>query len=297
VTDPGPERGASLSADEAAALANEHGLAPVGVRPPLRAYIRDVWRHRGFLLTMSSADFVARHQQNYLGQIWSILNPILLGTAYYVVFGLILQTTVGAETDYVPFLMIGLFAFIFVSAGMNHGARSLVGNLNVVRALRFPRVVLPISVVMTEMFAALPAFGIAALIAAVSGEPVTWSWLLYPVGILIVFVMTTGIAMLGAALVYRVRDAANLIPLITRMLRYISGVFFVVSAYTSGVVGLVMAYQPVAVVLTMLRQSLIGGSNFALSLDVWLVSVGWAISFFVVGFVVFWWAEATYGRH
>jgi len=117
------------------------------------------------------------------------------------------------------------------------------------------------------------------------------------VAILIAYIMTTGIAMLGAALVYRVRDATNLIPLITRMLRYISGVFFVVSAYTSGVVGMVMAYQPVAVVLTMLRQSLIGGDNFALTLDVWLVSLGWAVSLFLIGFVVFWWAEATYGRH
>jgi len=296
VTEPVPERGASLSADEAAALARDHGLVQVGVRPPLRSYIRDVWRHRGFLVTMSSADFVARHQQNYLGQIWSVLNPILLGAAYYIVFGLILQTTVGAETNYVPFLMVGLFAFIFISAGMNHGAKSLIGNLNVVRALRFPRVVLPISVVMTEMFAALPAFAIAMLIAAISGEPVSWEWLLYPVAILIVYVMTTGIAMIGAALVYRVRDAANLIPLITRMLRYISGVFFVVSAYTSGVAGAIMYYQPVAVVLTMLRQTLIGGEGFALTLDVWLVSMGWAVGFFLIGFVVFWWAEATYGR-
>jgi len=297
VTDPGAGQGGSFSADEAAALARQHGLVQVGVRPPLRDYIRDVWRHRGFLLTMSSADFVARHQQNYLGQIWSILNPILLGGAYYIVFGLILQTTVGAGTAYVPFLMVGLFAFIFIAAGMSHGARSLVGNMNVVRALRFPRVVLPISVVMTEMFAALPAFAIAMLIAAVSGEPITWSWLLYPVAIMIAYIMTTGIAMIGAALVYRIRDASNLIPLITRMLRYVSGVFFVVSAYTSGVVELIMAYQPVAVVLTMLRQSLIGGENFALTLDVWLVSVGWAVGLFVIGFVVFWWAEATYGRH
>ena len=297
MTDPGAGQGGSFSADEAAALARQHGLVQVGVRPPLRDYIRDVWRHRGFLLTMSSADFVARHQQNYLGQIWSILNPILLGGAYYIVFGLILQTTVGAGTAYVPFLMVGLFAFIFIAAGMSHGARSLVGNMNVVRALRFPRVVLPISVVMTEMFAALPAFAIAMLIAAVSGEPITWSWLLYPVAIMIAYIMTTGIAMIGAALVYRIRDASNLIPLITRMLRYVSGVFFVVSAYTSGVVELIMAYQPVAVVLTMLRQSLIGGENFALTLDVWLVSVGWAVGLFVIGFVVFWWAEATYGRH
>ncbi|MGB6022662.1 MAG: ABC transporter permease [Ornithinimicrobium sp.] len=293
----GPEQEGSLpglSADEAANLAGRYGLEQVGIRPRLGVYLKDVWRHRSFLMTMSSADFVARHQQNYLGQIWSILNPLLLGAAYYIVFGLILDTRQGTGDDYVPFLMIGLFSFIFIAAGMNHGAKSLIGNMNVVRALRFPRVVLPISVVMTELFAAAPAFLVAAIIAVITGQSITWSWLLYPVAIAIVFVMTTGIAMIAAAFVYRVRDAANLTPLITRMLRYVSGVFFSVAAYTSGVAGFVMQYQPVAVVLTMLRQTLLDRED--LTWAVWLTSIGWAVGLFIIGFIVFWRAEATYGR-
>jgi len=293
----GPEQEGSipgLSPEEAATLAGQYGLEQVGIRPKLGEYIKDVWRHRSFLLTMSSADFVARHQQNYLGQIWSVLNPLLLGAAYYIVFGRILNVRRGTGDDYVPFLMIGLFSFIFIAAGMNHGAKALIGNMNVVRALRFPRVVLPISVVMTELFAAAPAFLVAAIIAAISGQGVTWSWLLYPAAIFIVFIMTTGIAMISAAFVYRVRDAANLTPLITRMLRYISGVFFSVTAYTSGIAGFVMEYQPVAVALTMLRQTLLEALDPTWT--VWLTSIGWAIGLFVVGFIVFWRAEATYGR-
>lgn len=292
----GPDQQGSLpglSSSDAAALARRHGLVQVGIRPTLGAYIHDVWRHRSFLLTMSSADFVAKNQDNYLGQIWSILSPLLLGAAYYLVFGLMLEITRGS-VNYVPFLITGLFAFIFIAAGMNNGAKSLVSNMNVVRALRFPRVVLPVAVVMTQFFVALPAFGIAMVVAVVTGEPITWSWLLYPVAILITFVMTTGLAMIGAALVYRIRDAANLLPLITRLLRYVSGVFFVVTAYTSGVIGVMMAYQPVAVVLTMLRQTLMQG--FDLTLAVWLMSLAWAVGFFVVGFIVFWQAEGTYGR-
>ncbi len=293
----GPDHEGSLpgpSDAEAEALAREYGMERVGIRPKLLPYLVDVWHHRGFLLTMSSADFVSRHQQNYLGQIWTILNPLLLGAAYYIVFGKILGTVEGARENYVQFLIIGLFAFLFISSGMNHGAKALTGNLSVVRALRFPRVVLPISVVMTELFASLPAFFVAMIVAAVAGETVTWSWLLYPVAILIVYVMTTGVAMMAAALVYRIRDAANLIPLITRMLRYISGVFFVITAYTSGVAGFVLQYQPVAVALTMMRQTLLASVD--LTWTVWLVSSGWAVGLFLIGFVVFWRSEARYGR-
>lgn len=293
----GPEQEGSLPGlppDEAGALARKHGMEQVGIRPKFVPYVKDVWRHRGFLLTMSSADFVSRHQQNYLGQIWTVLNPLLLGVAYYVVFGEILGTTRGAREDFAQFLIIGLFAFIFMSSGMNHGAKALTGNMSIVRALRFPRVVLPIAVVMTELFASIPAFFVAMLVAALAGEPVAWSWLMYPVAILIIYVMTTGFAMIAAAVVYRIRDAANLIPLITRMLRYVSGVFFVIPAYVGGFWGLVMAYQPIAVSLTLMRQTLL--SNTDMTLSVWLTAIGWALGLFVVGFVVFWQAEASYGR-
>ncbi|MGB3829854.1 MAG: ABC transporter permease, partial [Ornithinimicrobium sp.] len=167
-------------------------------------------------------------------------------------------------------------------------------NMGIVRALRFPRVVLPISVVLTELFAALPAFVVAAIIAILSKEAITWSWLLYPVAIAITFVMTTGLAMISAVVVYRYRDAANLIPLLTRMLRYISGVFFLVTAYAEGALQVVLAYQPVAVVLTILRQTLM--DEYALTWTAWLVAAGWAIALFGVGFIAFWRAEATYGR-
>lgn len=297
MTTGGPDQQGSLpglSPAEAADLARRHGMEPVGVRPALRVYLRELWQHRGFLLTMASADFVARHQQNYLGQVWAVLNPILLGAAYYAIFGLLLGTTRGAEDNFIAFLTIGLFSFIFVSSGMNHGAKSLNSNMGVVRALRFPRVVLPISVVLTELFATIPAYVVLLFIALGTGEPPAWKWLLFPVAIFITWVMTTGFAMFTARLVYGSRDIGNLIPLLTRMLRYVSGVFFLITAYSGGLIGAILAYQPVAVVLTMTRQSLM--QDFPLTWTVWLVSAGWAVLFFVVGFVFFWRGEATYGR-
>ncbi len=292
----GPDQEGSLpglSAEQASHLAKTHRMQQVGVRPPLRNYLSDLWRHRTFLVTMSTAQFVSRNQQNYLGQIWAVLNPLLLGAAYYLIFGLLLGTDAGVG-NYVPFLIIGLFSFIFIAGGMTRGAKSLIGNMGLVRALRFPRVVLPISVVLTELFVALPAFVVAALVALLTKQTPTWSWLLYPVAIAIAYVMTTGIAMIFSVLVYQYRDATNLIPLLTRMLRYTSGVFFLITAYATGIVGLLLAYQPVAVMLTVLRQTLM--DEYALRWAPWLVSIGWAGLLFAVGFLLFWRSEATYGR-
>ncbi len=283
-----------LGDEQARALARAHGLELVGVRPPLGAYLRDVWRHRSFLLTMATADFISRHQQSFLGQIWLLLNPLLQGAAYWLIFGgVILDTRKGAD-NYIGFLLIGLFMFLFVASGINNGAKALTGNMGLVRALRFPRVILPIAVTLTELFAALPAFAVALLVALLTGEKPAWSWLLYPVAILIAFVMTCGISMLAARLVYFVRDLANLVPLITRVLRYTSGVFFVISANATGLLGAVLMYQPVAAALTIIRESVL--AEFPLDGSVWAAATAWAVVFFVSGLIVFWRGEATYGR-
>lgn len=298
MTTGGPDHQGSLPGlgdEQVRALARQHGLELVGIRPPLGAYLRDVWRHRSFLLTMASADFISRHQQSFLGQIWLLLNPLLQGGAYYLIFGgIILDTSRGAGGNFIGFLLIGLFMFLFIASGMNNGAKALTGNMGLVRALRFPRVILPIAVTLTELFAALPAFTVALLIALATGEQPTWSWLLYPVAIFIAFVMTCGISMLAARLVYVVRDLANLVPLITRILRYTSGVFFAISANATGWLGFVLMYQPVAAALTMIRESVLG--DFPLDGTIWAVATGWALLFFVSGFIVFWRGEATYGR-
>lgn len=291
-----------LSAEDAAALARRHGLEQVGVRPRFGRYVGDLWRHRQFLLTMAQGDFLARHQNNYLGLLWSILNPLLLAAAYFLIFGVLLRVVRGDVENYVAFLTIGLFVFLFVSAGLNYAARSLLDNTALVRALRFPRVVLPLSVVLTQLISTAPAFLILVVIALSTRERPSWEWVLFPVSVGVVGVVTAGLGLLAARLLHEVRDAANLIPLITRMLRYVSGVFFPVAFFAQDAVergapqwiAITLEYQPIAVSLTLVRETLM--DELAVSPVTWAVSLGWAVLLFGAGFVVFWRAEATYGR-
>lgn len=290
-----------LSADEAAALARRHGLQQVGVRPPLGRYLADLWRNRQFLLTMAQGDFLAGHQNNYLGFLWSVLNPLLLGLAYLLIFGFLLDTS-GDVDNFIAFLTIGLFTFLFVSAAVNSAARSIIGKTALVRALRFPRAVLPLSAVLTQLISTVPAFGILIVIALSTGERPTWEWVLFPVSMAVVGVLIAGIGLLAARLLHEVRDSANLIPLLTRLLRYVSGVFFPVAFFADRAVvkgapqwvAVILEYQPFAVSLTLVRETLM--EELPVSPVTWLVSLGWAALLFGAGFVVFWRAETTYGR-
>lgn len=289
----------ALSAEQAAALAGRHGLRQVGLRPSLPAYLRDVWAHRHLMWSMAKGEFLSQHQDNYLGVLWAVINPILLGVSYYLIFGVLLDLRRDVD-NFVSFLTIGLFTFTLLSAALTSGSKALLGKVGMMRALAFPRVLLPVVVVLAELVSSLPAFAVLLGIAAVSGEPVTVKWLLFPVALLVVAVMGLGMAMIAARVVHAWRDTANLVPLVVRLLRYVSGVFFSIPARLAAVDGapvvleLALRYQPAAVALDVVRETLMAG--YPLRWETWAVASGWAVLFLVVGFVLFWRGEGTYGR-
>ncbi len=297
-----PSRGTHLppplTLEEAARLAKQHGLRTLSERPPLGQYLADLWDRRSFVWTLSSAESYAKNEDNRLGQLWAVLNPALLIASYFAIFGLILNTRGGID-NYVGFLSIGVVMFAFTSAAVTRGAKAVTSNLSLVRALHFPRAILPISVTLTEFIASIPAFVLLFGLMLVTGERPSWEWLLFPVAVLLQGLALLGVAFLAARAVNVSRDLANLIPVIVRLLRYVSGVFFPVAHYVRDlpeVVGQVLVYQPFALMLTLARQSLLGGPDQAVVLRDWLMMAGWAIGLVVVGLVVFWWDEARYGR-
>lgn len=279
---------------DAPALAARHGLHRIGARPPLGQYLKDIWQRRHFLWTLASGRAYTRNTDNYLGQVWSVLNPLLLAGTYFLVFGVLLDTRGGTE-NYVAFLTIGIFIFSHISSAITAGSTAITGNLSVVRALHFPRALLPLSVAVAELIALLPALAVMLLIVVLSGEPLTWHWLMLVPAIAMITVFNTGCALLAARMVASARDLRNLIPVGTRLLRYFSGVFYSIDYYTNtDLAGIILGYQPVALYLQIVRSCLLEEAPIDGSL--WWWGALWAVLFLVVGFVLFWQAEERYGR-
>lgn len=288
----------ALTGAEAAALAERHGLRTLGERPPLRRYLRDLWDRRSFVWTLSRAQSYAQNEGNHLGQLWAVLNPLLLIGSYFVIFGLVLGTRGNVE-NFIAFLAIGVVLFSFTSSVITSGAKAITGNINLVRALHFPRAILPISVTLRELLTAAPGFALLFVVVLVTGETPSWEWLLFPVAVGLQGLFLLGLALIGARVVNASRDLGNLIPVIVRMLRYVSGVFFPVSHYGAELGepwGAILVNQPFALCLDTGRQALMGGEAFPLQPMQWLTLAAWAVGTLLVGLVVFWWDEARYGR-
>jgi teichoic acid transport system permease protein len=277
-----------------ARLAEQHGLHPLGRRPGLIAYTKDLWRRRSFVWVMATSQSFGKNQNNYLGQLWGVLNPLLLAVVYFLVFGVLLGTTDGVD-NYPGFLVIGIFIFTYIASSLQAGANSVLSNVGLIRALKFPRAVLPLSVTLSELVTLLPALGVMVVLVAVSGDPITWQWLAVIPALALTHVFNTGAAFILARVVVGARDLRNIVPVAIRLLRYVSGVFYSIAHYVDqGLLGAIMYYQPVAVYLNLVRSALL--EQFDASWDLWVAGGAWALVAIVAGYVLFWQAEERYGR-
>lgn len=280
---------------ELADYAREQGLASVGVRPHFGHYLRELWDRRGFLWTLSSAKYYAKNEGQRFGQLWGVINPLLLILTYLFIFGFLLGTNRGIQ-NYVGFLSCGIIIFGMTAATMTSGSRAILNNTGLVRALHFPRAVLPLSTVITEFLEMVVGVVVLLIIMPFTGELPHWSWIMLPVALALQLLMQAGLVLILARLVNMSADLWNLVPVAVRLLRYASGVFFSIAATTENhrLIYLILEYQPFALQLTLARQSLM--TEFPFLWHQWAVAAAWAILLPAVGLWIFWRDEAKYGR-
>ena len=116
-------------------------LGVVGARPSLRDYVLSLFRYRSFILFDSRSRISGANAVNTLGRLWMVLNPILDGGAYFLVFGVLLGTGRGIP-NFIAYLIVGVFFFRYSSQAITAGSKAVSSNLTLVRAFRFPRATL-----------------------------------------------------------------------------------------------------------------------------------------------------------
>ncbi len=202
-----------------------HVYAPhrIGL-PPLRSYVRELWRRRQFAFELARTNLRAQHFNTVLGQLWLLINPLLLAFIYFVLVEIVGRGPRGSE--FLAHLMAGLFAFYFVSGSVTQGARSVVGGGRLILNTAFPRTLLPLASVMTAFMRFLPTLVLYAIMHAVAGLPVGphLFWAIPIFALLVVF--ASGVAMLVAAAQVYFRDLASFLPYLTRIWLYVCPVLY-----------------------------------------------------------------------
>jgi ABC-2 type transport system permease protein len=239
--------------------------------------------------TLAATDFKLRFYGSALGYVWSLARPFLFFGVVYFVFSEIAGLDANVE-HYGVYILFALVLFQFFTEATTGCVRCLATRENLLRKMRFPRLVIPLSVVLTAIMNLGGTLVAVFVFAVITGVYPTWSWLELPVLIAVVALLATGLGLLLSSLFVRYRDVAPIWDVTSQMLFYASPVLYVATLVPEKYQ---QAYvlNPLATVLTEMRAAVIDTSAphpWDLASDaLMLIPAGIVIVSLVLGLYVF----------
>lgn len=193
------------------------------------------WRRFFDLLwLMAVSDFKKAYFETVLGYVWSLLRPLLLFGVLLVVFTKIFRVGDGDIEHYEVFLLLNIVLFSFFQEATTIATNSVVSQEGIVRKTQFPRLVIPMSIVLTSLFN-LGMNLIAVLIFAIAfGVFPMLSWLMFPLVLIVLVIITSAMSTLLSALYVRRRDVAIIWSVMATALFYGSAILYPITLVPEG---------------------------------------------------------------
>jgi teichoic acid transport system permease protein len=263
---------------------NYHVYEPFRVGlPPMRPYIRELWRRRQFALQLSKTKLRAKHYDTALGQLWLIITPLLMAFVYFLLITVIRGGSRGA--DFFAHLVAALFLFHLFSQSVQQGANSIVGGGKLILNTAFPRVLLPFSSVIWAFRRFLPTVPIAAVIHLIVGVPVGWAiFFVIPI-VAVTLMIAAGVSCLVAALQVYFRDLSNFLPHLLRIWLYTTPILYTAEQASDRGLGVFLWLNPMAPVIRSLAATV--DHQELPDPIVFFGGLAWAIGLFFVGVLFF----------
>jgi ABC-2 type transport system permease protein len=217
--------------------------------------LRRVW---SLTWMLAATEFKLRFYGSVLGYAWTLARPFLFFGVIYLVFSEIAGLDANVD-HYGVYILFGLVLFQFFGETTSNCVRCLAAREGLLRKMRFPRLVIPLSVVLTAIFN-LGGTLVAALVFAIAtGVYPTWGWLELPVIIVLVGAFATGIGLMLSALFVRYRDVAPIWEVASQMLFYVSPILYVTTLVPEQYRDAYLV-NPLAVLLTEMRAAVVDPS-------------------------------------
>ena len=257
--------------------------------------LREIWRYRDLIALFVWRDFVAVYKQTILGPLWYLIQPLLTTLVFTVVFGHVAKL----PTDGVPpflFYLAGVVAWRYFADCLNNTSNTFVSNAHLFGKVYFPRITVPVSVVISSLI----AFGIQFLLfllffayycfngLSVHPQP---ALLLLPVLVLQTAALGLGFGIIVSAMTTRYRDLTHLVGFGVQLWMFATPVVYPASSIPAGWQWL-LALNPMAPVVELFRHAFLGTGSTTMA--AWLGSLLATAAVLVVGVLLFSRVEKTF---
>jgi lipopolysaccharide transport system permease protein len=229
----------------------------------MTAVYADLLRYRELFGNLFRRDVQAKYRGSLLGLAWTLANPVLLMGVYLLVFSVLWKTGFGNEGHYGLFLLVGLAAWIFFASSVQSASRSLLDNASLIRKTRFPRQLVPLSVVATQLISfAVMLLALLVLNFALLPRVRGTEWLALPLALAVV-AFTCGLALAIASLNVLFRDIEFLVAALLLPLFFLTPVLYPLSdpkiAHRHHVADVIHWVNPLSPMVVALRDPLFYG--------------------------------------
>jgi ABC-2 type transport system permease protein len=205
--------------------------------------------------TLAVTDWRLRFYGSFLGYLWSLARPFALFGVIYTVFSQFAKLG-DSVPHYAVYILFSLVLFQFFAEITGGSVQSLVARENMLRKVRFPRLVIPLSIALTALFNLAMTLIAVIIFAVISGVYPNWGWLELPLLVAVLLVFAVGLGMLLSVLYVRYRDIQPIWDVIGQALFYASPVLYVATMVPESFQRAYLA-NPIAAVLTQMRHAMI----------------------------------------
>jgi lipopolysaccharide transport system permease protein len=236
------------------------GLPVTVVHPESRLAfpdLREVWAYRDLLYFLVRRDFLVRYKQSVVGVLWAALQPIGFTVVFSVFLGLLADVPSQSGIPYPLFALVGLTMWLFFAKALQTSADSMVASAGLISKIYFPRILIPLSALISAALDFVVAFVIVLVALFLYGEPPGPEILAVPLVLLLAMVVALGGGLWFAALYVRYRDIQHLLAFLLLAGMFITPIVYPFELVPENLQAL-YALNPVVGVLELFRWSLFG---------------------------------------
>jgi lipopolysaccharide transport system permease protein len=256
----------------------------------------ELWRYKDLVMLFVRRDFVAVYKQTILGPLWYLIQPLLTTLTFTVIFGNIASL----PTDGLPqflFYMSGTVIWSYFAACLTKTSEVFVQNANLFGKVYFPRLAVPISILISNLITFGIQFGMFLLFAlffALQGADIhpNWLWIaLSPILVLMMAGLGLGFGIIISSLTTKYRDLRFLVSFGVQLLMYATPVIYPVSSIPERYQWVIIA-NPMTPIIEAFRYAFLGAGET--NLNYLLYSFGFMIAVVMIGSVIFNRVEQTF---
>ena len=228
---------------------------------------KEIWRYRDMFLLFVARNFRTAYKQTILGPLWFIITPVLSVIVYVTVFGGIANI----PTDGVPpmlFYLLGIAVWGYFASCVSATSNSFVSNADIFGKVYFPRIIMPLVAVTTNLLSFAIQLAIFAVLyiyyVAIGTELVIhWQIVLFPLFVAMLAFMAVGFGMIFSSMTTKYRDLQIMLAKIISLWVYITPVIYPLSMVSNEKLNLAMSLNPVTPVMEAIKYSLLGQGQFS----------------------------------